>query len=406
MSSIRMDVSERKPVFPDWEFIDKLPEGLQTDCPKCSLHLREPFQVTCCENSFCQMCIEGISGPCPCCGAIEYNAFPNEGLKQSLNQIEVNCCYAKEKCPWRGPLGELEHHLNLNPSQETELDGCQFAQIKCSYNCSLELVLRSELKVHKTKQCSNRPSSCKHCKRYYATYDDLLHHQWFQCLSIECPQCHKSVEHHYLDDHITNDCPETTVQCDYKHFGCDVELPRKVMPMHIKENLALHMKYMSQTVMRLEAEVSEQKKELQCAPVNAILTMDDVEHYKTSGEPWISPSFYVRGYNLYLQVYINVHKVDDEDTDTLCTTVFVCLKQGKYDNNIKWPFQGEITIEMLKGKIDRGHKVLHTYRIAVHEIKPENFNFGRGVTIVHPGLLKHVINNCLHFRVPAVWLIN
>lgn len=404
-------MAECKPVSPEWEFVDELPKGFQTNCPKCSHHLREPFQVTCCENNFCQVCIEGIkknNGPCPSCGAIEYNAFPNKGLKQSLNQIEVTCCYAKEKCPWGGPLGKLESHLNLNPSQETELDGCQFAQVKCSYNCSSDLILRSELKVHKTEQCLNRPYSCEYCKNYNATYGDVMFH-WSQCdhYSIKCPQCHKSVEYHYQDDHIMNDCPETIVQCDYKHFGCDVELPRKAMPTHIDENLALHMKYMSRTVMRLEAEVAEQKKELQYAPVNTILTMDDVEHYKTSGEPWISPSFYVLGYHLYLQVYINVHNVHDEDTDTLCTTVFVCLKQGRFDSNVKWPFQGEITIEMLKEKVDGvRHEVLHTYRITVHEIKPENFNFGRGVSIVHPGLLKHVINNRLHFRVPAVWLTN
>lgn len=216
-----------------------------------------------------------------------------------------------------------------------------------------------------------------------------------------------------------NDCPETIVQCDFKHLGCDVELPRKVMPTHINENLALHMRYMSQMVTRLEAEnqqlqkkVSEQqeqlaglKNELQYVPVNTsntILTMDDLEHYKTSGEPWISPSFYIHGYHLYLQVYINIH---DESTDTLCTTVFIRLKQGRFDNNVTWPFRGEITVEMLK-EDERGYEVLYMHRIVVHEIKPENLNSGRGVTTIHPGLLRQVTNDSLHFRVPAVWLTN
>jgi hypothetical protein len=283
---------------------------------------------------------------------------------------------------------------NLNLSRETELDGL------------------------------NRPYSCEYCKNYNATYGDVVYH-WSQCghFPKKCSQCHKSVKRHDLDDHKMNICPEKTVQCDYKHFGCDVELPRKAMPMHIDKNLALHMKYVAQTVMRLEAEnkqlqqkvmeqqeeVAKQKKELQYTSVNTpgtIMTMDDLEHHKTSGKPWISPSFYVHGYLLYLQVYINIHNVHDEDTDTLCTTLFVCLKQGRFDNNVKWPFQAEITIEMLKEKDDRGHEVLHTYRITVHEIKPENFSFGRGVSISHPGLLKHVTNNRLHFRVPAVWLTN
>ena len=36
----------------DCEFVER-PKELETDCPICLLVLREPFQVTCCGNSFC-----------------------------------------------------------------------------------------------------------------------------------------------------------------------------------------------------------------------------------------------------------------------------------------------------------------------------------------------------------------
>ena len=421
-SGIQMaDIKVLFPLGADWEFIEKPPEQFQSDCPVCLLHLWEPYQATCCGYSFCQACIEKVkieNGPCPCCKVEGYKIFPNKGLRRSLYKYKVHCCYQKKGCPWIGALGDLEGHLNMNPTQEIELEGCQFVEVDCSYNCS-KLILRSELEVHKTEKCSKRPFSCEYCKNYNSTYGDVIYH-WSQCghYLIQCPQCHKSVKRQDRDDHIMNDCPETTVQCDFKHFGCDVEIPRKDMPTHIDRNLALHMRYMSQMVTRLEAEnkqlqdkVSEQqeevakvKKELKYAPINTsgtILTMNDLEHHKTSGDPWISPSFYIHGYHLYLQVYVNVH---DDTTDTLCMTVFIRLKQGRFDNNVKWPFRGEVTVEMLK-EDDGGYEVLHTHRI-VHEIKPENVNSGRGVTAIHPSLLRHVTNNRLHFRVPAVWLTN
>ena len=412
-------MADCKSVLTGWEFVEKPPEKFQSDCPICFHYLWEPYQVTCCGYSFCQACIEKVNGCCPKCETEEYNVLPNKGLKRSLYKYEVNCCHQNEGCPWTGALGDLEGHLTLNSSQEPEQEVCQFVKVKCSNNCS-ELILRSELKVHENEQCLNRPFSCEYCKSYNSTYGDVICH-WSQCghYLIQCPQCHESVNRQDSDNHIANDCPETNIQCDFKHFGCDVELPRKDMPAHINGNLVLHMRYMSQMVMRLEAEnkqlqdkVAEQKqevaklkKELQYAPINTsttILTMDDLEHHKTSGDPWISPSFYIHGYHLYLQVYVNIH---DDSTNTLCTTVFIRLKQGRFDNNVKWPFQGEVTVEMFK-EDDGGYEVLHTHRLIVHEIKPENVNSGQGVTAIHPSLMRHVTNNRLHFRVPAVWLTN
>lgn len=424
VTSSIVQMADLEMVFPpgaDWEYIEKPPEEFQSDCPVCLLHLREPYQATCCGYSFCQACIEKVrvkNDPCPWCKEEEYNIFPNKGLKRSLYKYKVHCFHQNEGCPWTGPLGDLLGHLNLNAPQEAELEGCKFVEVRCSYNCS-ELILRSELKIHKTEKCLQRPARCEYCKSYNSTYGDVVLHE-SQCghFPVSCSQCGIDVKRQDRDNHINNNCPKTRVDCDFKHIGCDKKLLREDLQKHITASIAEHMTYMSQMVVRLEAEkkqlqevVSEQQQQLaeltqklQYAPINTsitIMTMDDLGHHKTSGDPWISPSFYIHGYHLYLQVYVNVH---DDRTDTLCTTVFIRLKQGRFDNNIKWPFQGEITVEMLKDD-DGEYEVLHTHKI-VYEIEAGNLSFGRGVTIIHPNLLRHITNNHLHFRVPAVWLTN
>ena len=415
----------------DWEFVERPPEELQSECPLCLAHLREPYQVTCCGYSFCQACIEKVkklkNGACPCCKAEEYYVFPNKGLKQSLYSYKVYCSHQKEGCPWIGSLGEQEGHLNLNPSLEAELDGCQFVKVQCSYSCS-KLVLRSELKVHKTKNCLQRPYSCEYCNSYDSTYGDVIYH-WSQCghYLTRCPQCGVLIQRQALDNHTTNDCPETMIDCDFKHFGCDMKLPRKYLVKHINENSALHMRCMSLLVMKLEVEnkqlkekVAEQqlqqgelhvRQDLRCTQSNTPsavfnnMTMDDLESRTTSADPWVSPSFYVHGYNLCLQVYVNTHGVN---TDSLCTMVFICLKKGRFDDHIRWPFEGEVTVEMLKDDNNGRYEVLHTRKI-VHKserVVTGNLSYGRGVTAVHPYLMTHVTNNRLHFRVPAVQLMN
>uniref|UniRef100_A0A1X7TDB5 MATH domain-containing protein n=1 Tax=Amphimedon queenslandica TaxID=400682 RepID=A0A1X7TDB5_AMPQE len=35
---------------------------------------------------------------------------------------------------------------------------------------------------------------------------------------------------------------------------------------------------------------------------------------------------------------------------------FVCLMAGEYDNSLEWPFQGEVTVELLNQLEDQNHK--------------------------------------------------
>ena len=348
--------------------------------------------------------------PCPCCKKDEFQIFHNKGLQRPLYEYGVYCSNRKQGCQWTGSLGHLERHLNLNSMKGGELDGCQFVSVQCSY-CSKSFA-RSKIKVHEREECIQRPYSCTFCNEFKGTYGEVTLSHWSADCKLyptPCPnKCGSTLQRQLLDEHITKECPKTIVECDFKHFGCNVVIERKNLRVHADENLASHVRQISEFVVRLEEENRQLKREVEflkiSTPTTALnLIMNNLERYKSRGSPWTSPSFYTHGYKLRLQVYVNDHGNDN----SLCTTIFVCLVRGKFDETLKWPFQATIVVELLIDDGDR-YRVLHTDRIS-HEsqrVTNENVRFGRGVTTVHPGLMDLVKDDHLHFRIPAVQLIS
>ena len=99
----------------DCEFVEPPTKAFQTECPICSLILRDPYLTNCCGTSFCRTCSERLDvkhKPCPTCREDNFEVFPNKGLKRSLNQLHVLCTHSKDGCEWRGELGELDRHLS------------------------------------------------------------------------------------------------------------------------------------------------------------------------------------------------------------------------------------------------------------------------------------------------------
>ena len=68
---------------------------------------------------------------------------------------------------------------------------------------------------------------------------------------------------------------------------------------------------------------------------------------------WFSPSFYshIGGYKMCLCVDPN-GVVSGADTHV---TVAVLLMRGEYDDNLVWPFRGDITFHLVNRKVDKGH---------------------------------------------------
>ena len=85
--------------------------------------------------------------------------------------------------------------------------------------------------------------------------------------------------------------------------------------------------------------------------------MTNFSHHKDSDEEWFSPPFYshIGGYKMCLGVGANGW---GHGTGTHVSVVNN-LMRGEYDDNLLWPFRGEITFQLINRRADEGH-VEHT----------------------------------------------
>ena len=249
----------------DCEIVERPEDITQSECPICKQILRDPYQVKCCGYAFCRVCIETVRRsckPCPCCEAKRIATFEDKRLKRSLNQFKVTCLNKEQGCKWVGELGQLDNHLNMYPSQQNQLQGCQYSRIKCLH-CS-ELFLRPDIEDHQGQKCHRRPFSCEYCKTFKSTCEKLTANHWPVCRSYPMPctnKCGETLQRQNLENHIANDCPLTIINCDFQHVGCEVRLPRKDMPAHLKESVALHLSRNTEYSKQIKAELLRVERE-------------------------------------------------------------------------------------------------------------------------------------------------
>ena len=275
------------------EFTEKVPWGIQqADCPICLLVLKEPYQATCCGKSFCRECIQQVKDsfkPCPTCKDGNFNIFHNKGLQQSLYDFQVNCTHKSKGCEWTGELRELDNHLNSDPSADKSLEGCPFTVISCPLTQS--------------------------------------------CASFEVKLLRKDMSHH-LSDKLVHHNQTTWTK----------------MSEEIRKNLHTQLQSKEQY---LEQYIKRQGESKPCvgqlvAPVELIMT--DFEQHRKGDDEWFSPPFYTNpnGYKMCLKVAPNGW-AEGKGTHI---SMYVHMMRGEFDEQLKWPFRGDITVQLLNWEVD------------------------------------------------------
>jgi hypothetical protein len=119
---------------------------------------------------------------------------------------------------------------------------------------------------------------------------------------------------------------------------------------------------------------------------------------------WCSPSFYTHshGYKMYLKVYANGW-ADGENSHI---GVALYMMRGEYDECLKWPFRGNVTIQLLNQNNQHhamtlsvnpiaGSDVLN--RVTVGKKSPSGYGFDQ--FIHHRDLSSYLNDNYLRFRI-------
>ena len=143
-------------------------------------------------------------------------------------------------------------------------------------------------------------------------------------------------------------------------------------------------------------------------------TMLDFEQKKSSNSSWYSPPFYThpRGYTMCLRVEANGWR----DVRNSHVSVFLYMMRGEYDESLKWPFRGDITVQLLSQVGDGEHydKVIDVTERANDKqfervVSGERSSTGWGFSkfICHSDLLPtYLKDNCLKLCIKEVKLEN
>ena len=147
-------------------------------------------------------------------------------------------------------------------------------------------------------------------------------------------------------------CPFEEVPCKYAGIGCEEELPRKDLKEH-ENNDAFHLHLAIETINE------QQVKKRSCTFKTP--EFRQLKSYKTA---LYSPPFYTHsgGYKMCIRVDANGY---DDAPDTH-VSVYAYLTKGMNDDNLSWPFTGEVTITLLNQLADENH---HTRSVCLERLQ-------------------------------------
>ena len=213
-----------------------------------------------------------------------------------------------------GELRELDNHLNSDPPADKTLEGCPWTVLSCPL-CRSE----SETKL-------SRKDIKAHLSENHDVLDLLLDLSQLQTYKLEIQS-------------LVSKLGEVERE--------KIDLKRRVA--ELEEKLTCH-----DSKHDVALSYSEQ---LPLGPGEIFLT--NFELRRKTDEAWYSPPFYSHphGYKMCLEVHCKGKNAGRGSH----VSVFVNLVQGEFDEQLKWPFCGKVSIHLLNQESGKRHctKTVH-----------------------------------------------
>ena len=314
-------------------------------CHICTLVSRDPHQVSCCYNIFCKSCLiqyqkKGSDRTCPTCRKpLSTRSYFKDGrLEREIKSLKIYCTsYGKSDCQWKGAVNDIESHIKT----------CPYQMVHCSNGCG-EKIQKSEMEAHLSESCPKRIINCQYCRREgpHNLITSTTHTN--ECSSYPVRCCHEGcdeVQGRFLLSGHEKSCPKAFISCEYSSVGCNKIIKRKDQEKHNEESVTIHLQLAMKRVDDLQ---------MRCSSAPVVLKMNDAWSKQRNNEVWYSPPFYTSpgGYKMMLCIYASGCG-SGKGTHVSCYTHLV---PGEYDAEIEWPFQGEVTVELLNTKENNNHK--------------------------------------------------
>ena len=354
-------------------------------CVICHLPSKDPCLSECCGHIFCRSCLQQCKSTphtlrvCPMCGDGRFKTVSNKQIDREVRSLYVYCTNKGIGCTWQGEINNITSHLEKS-------DGCQYEEVKCTFNCK-KLMQRRHLTNHMKDKCPCRRVACKYC-------NDTGEHQFIEdkhkdkChkFPLNCPnKCEVGIIPREDMEAHRKVCSLEMIWCEYRSVGCEAKMARKKRKSHEEENMEEHLRMtklkLAKTEDKLlstEERVSNVETMLNCLIQNStgtgmvITETNWASHLaalaknalKTcpvvirllqfisnveSGDRWYSDPFYTikNGYQMCLSA--NMHN----DSDYL--SVWLYLMKGPNDDELTWPLRIKFELKLLNQISDSEH---------------------------------------------------
>ena len=336
----------------EFDFVEKPSEDYL--CPVTFELLLDPVQTnSCCGNHLSRAVAEKLRAegkPCPLCKEKPLRTTDDKFFRRKVRQLKVRCSNKSAGCEWVGELGELDNHLKPG-SVEGQ---CDFVDVQCPLECGGR-IKRCNLAKHKSNECNKRPFSCQYCD-YKATHEKVVNDHWPKCQRYPkvCPnECSTvEIERRFLQRHLQEECPLEKIQCEFSFAGCQAKVERKSMKEHLDKGKDDHLKMTASECKNLRAELADLKLAFTKITPKPVfnqpppdIVMTDFERKQKQNKTWFSPGFYthIGGYKMCLNIDANGWGVGKGTH----VGVGVHMMKGEFDSHLKWPFKGEMTVELV-----------------------------------------------------------
>ncbi|XP_019855801.1 PREDICTED: TNF receptor-associated factor 5-like [Amphimedon queenslandica] len=278
---------------------------------------------------------------CPTCRSpLRGKYFKDGRAEQGIKSLNIHCTNSDSGCQWVGPIRDIGSHIKAD---------CQYQRVYCPNKCG-QKVMRGSLEMHMTGSCTEYFVNCQYCKRK-GRYLLINSSHLDECpdLPIQCSNeaCGEMIPRRSLASHKET-CPKALVPCQYNTVGCNKKIKREEQESHNDEALKEHLEATMKKI-----DTAMKKIEVLCQ-TNQVIKLSQYREKKDSNEDWYGPCFYTSpgGYKMPLNVLAN----GQGTSKGTHVSFFVCLMAGEYDDSLEWPFQGEVTVELLNQLEDQNHK--------------------------------------------------
>ena len=314
------------------------------------------------------------------CKNADFSTFHDKKLQRAINELQVQCTYRERGCTWTGELGKLDKHFNWDDLSS----GCKFADIQCEFSsvgCETQM-----------------------------TYNDMMVHM-------------KEAQPHHIQL-LTEKVEEQESKINQLHSELQnskellmqiQQQVRRVAPHLPSHDEKFHqlMEESRELTQLLDTPISELvQKSLQTAkPSQRIsadfsFTMEDFDLHKRTNAEWYSEPFYThkQGYKMCVRINANGYEWV-KDTHV---SLYTCMLKGEYDDELSWPFRGEIAVELLSQ--DPTHREGNHYTIQYDDNVRDRFarrvtvgerspGWGNHTFLPHFKLGPYLKDDCLKIRI-------